>query len=180
MKHEIKALPTYYKGVKFKSRLEARWAVYFDYMGISWQYEPQGFDLGDGIRYLPDFLLNGYVWAEVKAGSFDEQELEKCRRLTSQSKQDCLLLSGPPDAKIYEVLVNGIYDLIDGVWVKQDWVTQYCTVAYFKHNKYFFVDDHPDGITSVFEVQSPKINAACNAAANAFSFKPKTYTRLRP
>lgn len=27
---EIKAIDTYYKGYRFRSRLEARWAVFFD------------------------------------------------------------------------------------------------------------------------------------------------------
>ena len=54
----LKAIETYYKGYRFRSRLEARWAVFFDACGVEWEYEPEGFDLGDGIRYLPDFLLH--------------------------------------------------------------------------------------------------------------------------
>lgn len=53
---EIKPIETRYKRVLFRSRLEARWAVFFDSMGISWQYEPEGFGFG-GMKYLPDFLL---------------------------------------------------------------------------------------------------------------------------
>lgn len=54
----MKAIETEYKGYKFRSRLEARWAVFFDACGVKWEYEPEGFDLGDGIYYLPDFLLH--------------------------------------------------------------------------------------------------------------------------
>lgn len=54
----IKALETKYKGYRFRSRLEARWAVLFDALGLGWEYEPQGYDLGDGLGcYLPDFFL---------------------------------------------------------------------------------------------------------------------------
>ena len=59
----ISAIPTYYKGVFFRSRLEARWAVIFDRLGIDWHYETEGYDIqideGITIRYLPDFQLRG-------------------------------------------------------------------------------------------------------------------------
>lgn len=65
---EVKAIETIYRGHRFRSRLEARWAVFFDALGVEWQYEPQGFEKG-GDRYLPDFRLSirgKAVWAEVK------------------------------------------------------------------------------------------------------------------
>lgn len=40
-----KAIQTVYKGYKFRSRLEARWAVFFDALGITWQYEKEGYEL---------------------------------------------------------------------------------------------------------------------------------------
>ena len=45
-------IPTYYSGIRFRSRLEATWAAFFDLMQWPWEYEP--FDL-DG--YIPDFAL---------------------------------------------------------------------------------------------------------------------------
>lgn len=62
----IKPIETVYNGYRFRSRLEARWAVFFDAAGIEYQYEPEGFDI-EGEWYLPDFYLtemNAYV--EVK------------------------------------------------------------------------------------------------------------------
>lgn len=35
-----RATPTRYRGVIFRSRLEAKWASYFDRRGIAWDYEP--------------------------------------------------------------------------------------------------------------------------------------------
>jgi hypothetical protein len=68
----IKAIETKYKGYRFRSRLEARWAVFFDALGIEWTYEPQGFEKG-GTRYLPDFQIHlgrdpfkVPYWVEVK------------------------------------------------------------------------------------------------------------------
>lgn len=60
-----RVIPTSYRGCRFRSRLEARWAVLFDHMGIGWMYEPEGFVVG-GRPYLPDFLLECGTWVEVK------------------------------------------------------------------------------------------------------------------
>lgn len=61
-----KVLPTRYRGTSYRSRTEARWAVFFDQLGIVHDYELEGFATGrEG--YLPDFLLAGQsLWAEVK------------------------------------------------------------------------------------------------------------------
>lgn len=65
----IGAIETEYAGYRFRSRLEARWAVFFDACGIKWQYEAQGYE-GGGFRYLPDFYLpEQNVFCEVKGSS---------------------------------------------------------------------------------------------------------------
>ena len=51
----IKAIETIYDGYKFRSRLEARWAVFFKSLEIKYEYEPEGFMLPSGAKYLPDF-----------------------------------------------------------------------------------------------------------------------------
>jgi hypothetical protein len=53
----IKAIQTRYKGYRFRSRLEARWAVVLDNLEIKWQYEAEGYNLGEIGCYLPDFWL---------------------------------------------------------------------------------------------------------------------------
>lgn len=64
---DIKPIETYYNGYRFRSRLEARWAVFFDTMGIPFAYEPEGYKLSDGTYYLPDFFLPTFnIFAEVK------------------------------------------------------------------------------------------------------------------
>ncbi len=63
----IKAIETQYKGYRFRSRLEARWAVFFDALGVKWEYEKEGYDLADAGWYLPDFWLPELnVFFEVK------------------------------------------------------------------------------------------------------------------
>lgn len=40
---KLKAIETEYKGYRFRSRPEARWAVFFDACGVKWDYEPEGY-----------------------------------------------------------------------------------------------------------------------------------------
>ena len=47
-------IETRYNGYKFRSRLEARWAVFFDAAHIEYRYEPEGYVLSDGRAYLPE------------------------------------------------------------------------------------------------------------------------------
>ena len=89
----MKVIETEYKGYKFRSRLEARWAVFFDACDVRWEYEPEGFDLGDGLYYLPDFLLHNVyhynddsrpwkdLFVEVKA-KMTEKDAEKIYAFT--------------------------------------------------------------------------------------------------
>ena len=75
---EIKPIETLYNGYRFRSRLEARWAVFFDAAGIKYEYEPEGFEV-DGVRYLPDFYLpEAKRWIEIKGKKLSKEELEKC------------------------------------------------------------------------------------------------------
>lgn len=53
----ITPIPTWHSGCMFRSRLEARWAVLLEALGAKWQYEPQGWHLGDKLAYLPDFWI---------------------------------------------------------------------------------------------------------------------------
>lgn len=56
MSDGIKAIETEYDGHRFRSRLEARWAVFFNAIGLDYEYEIEGFEM-DGIKYLPDFYI---------------------------------------------------------------------------------------------------------------------------
>ena len=54
---EIKAIETVYNGYRFRSRLEARWAVFFDAAGIKYEYEPEGFDVNLSVLFLCNYGL---------------------------------------------------------------------------------------------------------------------------
>jgi hypothetical protein len=99
----VKAIETRYKGYRFRSRLEARWAVFFDALNIEYAYESEGYDLKNDVGwYLPDFWLPQVnMYAEVKGNPFTLIEENKCFELTRQSGYGTLMLAGPPDFKSY-------------------------------------------------------------------------------
>lgn len=101
MTSRIKAIETRYGGCRFRSRLEARWAVFFDALQIEWQYEPQGFNF-DGDCYLPDFYLsqNG-LYVEVK-GSTDALSAASptLRKFASSMGAPLLILCDVPKVTI--------------------------------------------------------------------------------
>lgn len=93
----IKPIETHYGGHRFRSRLEARWAVFFDELGVVWDYEPQGFDLGDAGLYLPDFWLEGNkCWFEVKGVPVEPNTPEegKIRALRDESEAPVIVAYG--------------------------------------------------------------------------------------
>ena len=91
----MKAIETTYNGYRFRSRLEARWAVFFDELGISWEYEPEGFEFPNGVRYLPDFKV-GNRWVEIKPEAPSWEEEFKMCCLVSSTKLSGMILSGSP------------------------------------------------------------------------------------
>ena len=111
--NEIKPIQTYYDGHLFRSRLEARWAVVFNALSVPYEYEPEGFDLGDGLYYLPDFRVKCYgcrgnykrqqpfdLYIEVK-GKMTEEDAAKIKRFARWY-----------DEKTYEPLYLGRYPLL--------------------------------------------------------------------
>jgi len=95
----MKAIPTKYGGVDFRSRLEADWAAHLDRLSIDWQYEVEGYQLSDGSWYLPDFYLPDIqVWLEVKGAH--NQRVSKVEQLAAdlwaESPVDLPTLYGAP------------------------------------------------------------------------------------
>lgn len=102
--NKITAIETIYKGCRFRSRLEARWAVFFDACGIKWEYEPEGFEI-DGEKYLPDFYLPDLdTYAEVKGQRPGyEQEILKLQKFIVWGGpiKQIVILSNLPDVKMW-------------------------------------------------------------------------------
>jgi hypothetical protein len=104
-----KAIETRYHDCLFRSRLEARWAVFFDALGVKWEYEKEGYHLAS-MRYLPDFWLDTVgMWAEVKPSEFNFSAKRKAIELVKATEHPCLQLIGAPEDKPYTA-----YQLQDG------------------------------------------------------------------
>jgi hypothetical protein len=92
---KLQALPTSYSGRRFRSRVEARWAVWFDACGIPWDYEPEGYYLGTAGNYLPDFHLeNAECFFEVKGAPANDLEKAKAQALSTVSGLPVIIHSG--------------------------------------------------------------------------------------
>jgi hypothetical protein len=93
----MKVIETRFDGYIFRSRTEARWAVFFKTAGIRYEYEKEGFDL-DGRWYLPDFWLRDVqLWLEVKGGEPTAEERALCKELATASGYGVMLAIGAPD-----------------------------------------------------------------------------------
>jgi hypothetical protein len=75
--------------------LEARWAVFFDALKIKWEYEPEGYELPDGMWYLPDFWLARLgAWLEIKPGghvALGDSEARRAQGLADTTKKQVFI-----------------------------------------------------------------------------------------
>lgn len=113
---KIKPIPTTYKGYKFRSRLEARWSIFFDTLDIKWDYEVEGVDLKQYGWYLPDFYLPQVKqFAEVKPIYEDgtSVDIDKLKMFVECTGFPIVLLNGPPDYKFYQYFFKHEDKIID-------------------------------------------------------------------
>ncbi|KKN39232.1 hypothetical protein LCGC14_0745150 [marine sediment metagenome] len=93
---QLKPIDTYWNGHLFRSRLEARWAVFFDTYGTEYDYEPEGFQL-EKRWYLPDFYLPGeQIWVEIKPRLENMAVYPPIEELVTKSGTEGILLEGRP------------------------------------------------------------------------------------
>ncbi|ACL41900.1 hypothetical protein Achl_3949 (plasmid) [Pseudarthrobacter chlorophenolicus A6] len=103
-----KAMEVSYSGRIFRSRLEARWAIFLDLLDVNWDYEPSFYQVGEELFYLPDFYLPDHqLWLEVKGAPYmDTASMAKVLaavagpqriplREAPYTPSDRLLLGGP-------------------------------------------------------------------------------------
>lgn len=110
--YDIQAIPTIYRGITFRSKLEAKWAVFFDALNWDWIYEHQYFKLSCG-NYLPDFYFPDFnTYAEVKPDELTSLESLKCAELSfNLIDVPVILLVGIPTFRSYQIMANG------GIWL---------------------------------------------------------------
>lgn len=94
----ISSIPTNYKGHTFRSQMEARWAVFFDYFGIVWNYEPHGLSF-ESEKYLPDFYLPDFnLYVEVKYNK-DPDAIRITKKFASHHCIDIVVCDGNPHTR---------------------------------------------------------------------------------
>jgi hypothetical protein len=104
----LEALETKYKDILFRSKLEARWAIYYDSLLIPWQYEPETYKLSGGILYCPDFWLpeqKCYIEIKGEEGGFPtDNAIKKAEKLAEESKNKVYIFYGdiPDPARLYK------------------------------------------------------------------------------
>ena len=110
---KVRPIETRYRGNLFRSRLEARWAVFFDSVGTDYVYEPDGYDLaelhpslwraavdeyGPGPQstwYLPDFYLPEWdKFVEIKPYAASKEEQFRCIALSALTGKTVHFISG--------------------------------------------------------------------------------------
>lgn len=97
----ITPIETIYKGRRFRSRLEARWAIFFDAIDIGWEYETEGFQISN-TKYLTDFKLLSFgstrvdLFVEIKPRKPSIDEIKKCYEVSVGTNTDMLLICGTP------------------------------------------------------------------------------------
>lgn len=104
----IKAKPTKYCGVQFRSRTEAKYCMLFNMFDVPWTYESRRFLLPSG-SYLPDFYLPSWnTWIEIKGPAPTEQEKRLCEELHVATKERVVICYGWPPTSL--------------VWCHDSWV----------------------------------------------------------
>lgn len=120
MEKSIKPIETLYNGYRFRSRLEARWAVFFDAIGLKYEYEVEGYKIEGSevneIRYLPDFYIPSLDrWFEIKAKPLSEYEMKKCEEFCFYKDNKNIkfsVLIGSPEP----IRVNKFSGIMEYVW----------------------------------------------------------------
>lgn len=101
--------PTVFNGIEYRSATEARWAVFFNCLGVDFQYEPKAFSLSTGVGYLPDFYVEDFnAFFEVKPSDdkIVTEEAFKARQLSlDHPGMNVWLAIGAPSAATRNILV---------------------------------------------------------------------------
>lgn len=135
---EIPSIETHFDGVMYRSRTEARWAVFFSELGLAFKYEPERLKLSDGESYLPDFYLPELsAYFEVKAANdaIVTAECSRARKLAAdRNGQRVWLAAGAPSFDPPNILTLEQWDIR----------TPICEILKNPENRYHFLQDRRD------------------------------------
>lgn len=93
----MKVIPTEYNGYRFRSRLEARWAVFMDVLKVPFLYDPDAYEF-NGVGYLPDFFIPSIgAFLEIKPVKPAKSEQVIYSSLAQFTKQRVFLAHQAPE-----------------------------------------------------------------------------------
>jgi len=134
----VEAIETEVGGISYRSRTEARWAIFFEALGVDVEYEAHHIRLSDGVGYLPDFYIPAFkAWFEVKAGNdaIVTEEANKARLLSADQKGHRVWLAiGAPSAEESNILT--LEQWAPGVSIEE--------ILSTPENRYRFLEDRRD------------------------------------
>lgn len=109
---KITPIETHYQGILFRSRTEARWAVFFDHLEIKWEYEKEGYEIsvdGKATWYLPDFWLPQFSsFVEIKGDKPTDAELKKAKAIRDDIGKAIFVFYGIPTELIEKRKADGV------------------------------------------------------------------------
>lgn len=181
MVHKIRAIPTIYNDVKYRSRLEAKWAAMFDLLSWKHSYEPLDFE-----GYIPDFIItssNEHMFVEVK-GAIDQKNLfgmcSKMRLFAKEKRRECIAVGAYMEEEPYLTIRGIMHGLTCGIrihggrhhtlFIKWCNVCEKYTLPFGYANKCFFCQSHTDELSEHLKLQLVKM---WKNAANITQWHPK-------
>jgi hypothetical protein len=131
-REDIDAIPVQYRGTRLRSVLEGKWCVFFDQVGITWEYEPGAVNVAGRNRYV-DFWLPGLgCYLEVKPTRVPLDEAFTLA-LSEQRGSPVIWLSGSPWPGEYEITFFGCAS--DPPWTHLRWA-----VGRTNHAQIYLID----------------------------------------
>ena len=105
------SIPTTYRGIRMRSRLEAKWACVFDQLSWQWEYEPIDMD-----GWIPDFVIHAdpLILVDVKPiWAFDQKTGDKLLKAANPEEYELVILGAGPFSEEYDNCCIG--------WLMDDW-----------------------------------------------------------
>lgn len=150
----IPSIPTTYQGVRYRSRLEARWAAMFDRMGWEHAYEP--IDLAG---YIPDFIVYrgcslGNVLIECKPFiTADASVVEHCNKIARSGwRQSALVLGAVVDGR---GLAGRMFCDSEAPYIAARGTWSDCYLGWFPP---IVPPTEPDDVTGYWDVEPARVN----------------------
>lgn len=101
----MRAIETKHNGILFRSRLEARWAIFFDQLRIRWEYEYEGYESKEMGRYLPDFYFPELrFYGEVKPEKICDKRWSS---FVNEIKMPLVIFAGTPNMRPMNIYGGG-------------------------------------------------------------------------